>query len=85
MRRYTVVLLPDPISGGYVVHVPALPECVTEGDTVEEALANARDVIQAALASRAAHGEPLPEEHPPLTVQVATVEVTAPTEVAAPP
>lgn len=32
--------------GGYSVIVPALPGCVTEADTVEEVLANLRDVAE---------------------------------------
>lgn len=75
MRRYTVVLLTDPESGGYVVQVPALPECVTEGETVEEALDMARDVIRLVLESRAARGESLPVEQAGLIVQVASVDV----------
>ena len=45
-RRYTVVLVPDPEDGGYTVTVPMLPGCVTEGDTVEEALDMARNAIR---------------------------------------
>jgi predicted RNase H-like HicB family nuclease len=44
--RYTVVLDPDPDDGGYTVTVPALPGCVTEGDTREEALSNAAEAIE---------------------------------------
>lgn len=61
-RRYTVVLTPDSEEGGYVVSVPALPGCVTEGDTVEEALANAQDLIRLFIEDLEAHGEPVPEE-----------------------
>ena len=43
--RYTVVLEPDEEGQGYTVRVPALPGCVTEGRTREEALANAREAI----------------------------------------
>ncbi len=75
MRRYTIVLIPDLVTGGYTVQVPAMPECFTEGETVEEALARARDVIRLTLESRAAHGEPLPEERAAVVVQVATVDV----------
>ncbi|PMB23194.1 HicB family protein [Fischerella thermalis CCMEE 5205] len=32
--------------GGYWVEVPALPGCITEGDTMEEALANLKDAIE---------------------------------------
>ena len=44
MSRHVVVLAPDE-SGGYTVTVPGLPGCVTHGDTVEGALANAREAI----------------------------------------
>lgn len=32
--------------GGYWAEVPALPGCVTEGDTMEEVVANLRDAIE---------------------------------------
>ena len=66
MRRYTVVLIPDPEEGRYTVTVPMLPGCVTEGDTLEEALTNAREAIELYLEDVVASGEPIPEEreHP---------------------
>ena len=73
MRRYSVLLIPDPDEGGYTVRVPALPGCITEGDTLDEALDNARDAIQLYLADLEACGEPIPEER--AVLQLATVEV----------
>ncbi len=46
--------------GGYVVSVPELPGCLTEGDTFEEAVAMIEDAMQGWLASAAQHGDPLP-------------------------
>ena len=46
--------------GGYVVSVPELPGCVTEGDTFEEAIAMTEDAMQGWLASAAKHGDPVP-------------------------
>ncbi len=39
-----VVLVPAE-EGGFTVYVPALPGCVSEGDTREEALANIREAL----------------------------------------
>jgi antitoxin HicB len=46
------VILEPQADGGFTALVPALPEVVTEGDTKEEALANAREAIQAVLEYR---------------------------------
>jgi predicted RNase H-like HicB family nuclease len=42
--RLKVVLEPSE-EGGYTVYVPALPGCISEGETVEKALANIREAI----------------------------------------
>jgi len=60
---YTIILHPDPEQGGYTVTVPALPGCVTEGNTLEEAIAMAKEAIHLYLESLLADGEPIPEEH----------------------
>lgn len=62
MRQYTIFLHPEAEDGGYSVDVPALPGCRTQGDTLEEAIANAKEAIAAWIASAAAHGESIPEE-----------------------
>ena len=45
---------------GYTVIVPSLPGCITEGDTVEEALLNAKEAIQAYVLSLKDRGLPIP-------------------------
>jgi antitoxin HicB len=72
MRRYTVVLIPEPDEGGYSVTIPALPGLFTQGDTREEALVAAREAIEFHLESLAAEGEAIPDEG---TVVVEHVEV----------
>jgi predicted RNase H-like HicB family nuclease len=42
--RLKVVLEPSE-EGGYTVYVPVLPGCISEGETVEEALENIREAI----------------------------------------
>ena len=49
MMVYTVVLTPDPEDGGWNVTVPALPGCFTNAETVDEALARAKEAIEAYL------------------------------------
>ena len=43
--KFKVVLEPGD-EGGYIVYVPSLPGCISEGDTLEEALANIREAIE---------------------------------------
>ena len=62
MRRYTVVLVPDPEDGGYTLTVPALPGLVTQGDSLQEALTMAREAIAFHLECLAEEGEAVPEE-----------------------
>lgn len=45
-----IVLEPSE-EGGFTVFVPALPGCISEGDTREEALANIREAIELYLDS----------------------------------
>ena len=64
--RYTIFLHPEPEEGGYSVSVPALPGCHTQGETIEEAIAMAKDAIKLYVEDLVACGEPVPEEaeHP---------------------
>jgi len=48
--------------GEYLVSVPALPGCYTEGRTLEEAREMAADAIRAYCTSLLKHGEPIPIE-----------------------
>lgn len=43
--KFQVVLEPSD-EGGYTALVPSLPGCISEGDTVEEALANIQEAIE---------------------------------------
>jgi antitoxin HicB len=62
--RYTVVLIPTEYEheAAYTVRVPALPGCITEGDSVEEALANAKEAIEGHLLSLRRRGLSIPQE-----------------------
>jgi len=55
--------------------VPALPGCVTQGASREQAVAMAREAIQLYIESLVADGLPVPEESAP--AQVLTISVAA--------
>jgi predicted RNase H-like HicB family nuclease len=48
--------------GGYTVIVPSLPGCVTYGDTLDDAVAKAKEAIALYVESLKSHGEELPTE-----------------------
>lgn len=73
--RYTIILQPDQEEGGYTVTVPALPGCITQGETVDEAVDMAKDAIRLHTEGLIADGQPVPteDEHP----QAITIEIAA--------
>ena len=75
MSRYTILLTPDLEEGGCVVDLPARPGRHTQGDTLEEAIANAREAIAVWIKSARKHGEEVPEEQ--AAPQALTIEVAA--------
>lgn len=61
MLTYTVELKPQK-EGGYTVTAPALPGCISEGDTAEEALKNIRDAVEGYIKTLIKHGRKVPLE-----------------------
>lgn len=60
-QLYKIPLVLTPQSeGGYTVTSPLLPELLTEGDSLEEALANVTDALKAALEIYEDLGKPFP-------------------------
>jgi antitoxin HicB len=57
--RYT---LEQQENGWWLVRFPGIPEALTEGETEEDARANARDCVIAALEGYMKAGRPLPRE-----------------------
>ena len=76
LQKFTVFLMPQ--EDGYQVIVPHFPNCTTEGDTVDEALANAKDAMEGLLYVEAKHGGDKVEPHvfaPHVVVADVDVEV----------
>jgi antitoxin HicB len=62
-HEYSFTVLFEPAQeGGYVVTCPALPGLVTEGDTLEEARAMAKEAIVGYLESLRKDGLPIPSD-----------------------
>ena len=59
--RYTVLLEPED-DGGFIVSVPALPGCISQGDTREEALENIREAVALYVEDCREAGDPVPTE-----------------------
>ncbi len=57
--RYRVSIDQDE-DGVYVVEVPALPGCISQGKTRAEAITNVKEAITVYLESLEAHKEPIP-------------------------
>ena len=72
--RYDVVFEEQP-EGGFTVTVPALPGCISEGDTFEEARKNIMEAMELYLEDLTASGEDVPGEN---VVFVERIEVERP-------
>lgn len=59
--KYTAIFEPAQ-EGGYVVSVPSLPGCATQGETFEEAVEMIKDAIDGYLAVLKDEGEEIPQE-----------------------
>lgn len=59
VRHYTVVVEPDE-DGIYIATVPSVPGVAEQGDTVEEALENLKDLLVFHLESLHEEGEEIP-------------------------
>ena len=69
--KYTVILQRE-ADGGYVVTVPALPGCISQGDSRGEALRNIEEAIELYIEDVKAAGEPIPAEDGREYVEVIT-------------
>ena len=67
--KYRVFIEQDE-DGMFVAEVPALPGCISQGNTREEALRNIQEAIIVYLESLKAHNEPIP---PPINEEVVEV------------
>lgn len=68
-RTFPVVLIPQS-EGGYFIQCPTLPGCYSQGETVEESLANIREAIELAVEDLEAQGQAIPSTGPTIMTEV---------------
>jgi len=59
--KYEMILYWSEVDQAFIVEVPELPGCMADGETYEQAVTNARQVIQEWIATAQALGRPIPE------------------------
>ena len=74
--KYTVIFEPAK-EGGYVVSVPALPGCATQGETFEEAIYMIKDPIKLYLSVLKEDGEDIPQEKDDILITKISIPVPA--------
>jgi predicted RNase H-like HicB family nuclease len=57
--KYRAIIAQDE-DGFYIAEVPALPGCLSQGQTRDEAILNIKEAIAVYLESLEAHDEPIP-------------------------
>lgn len=58
---FEIGALDESEGGGYLITFPDLPGCMSDGDTIENAIANGMDAMNGWLASAKRHGDPIPK------------------------
>lgn len=61
-RTYRILLTKEP-EGGYTVTVPALPGCVTYGETIDHAMSMAQEAVELYVETLRAEGDPIPDDN----------------------
>ncbi|MBI5873899.1 MAG: type II toxin-antitoxin system HicB family antitoxin [Candidatus Omnitrophica bacterium] len=74
LKRFKVIIEPE-AEGGYSVHVPALPGCTSQGETIKEALANIKEAMELYLWSLKDDKLPIPDHDVNVTLKEVEVSV----------
>lgn len=68
------VILQSDETGGFIVDCPILEGCYSQGDTVDEALANIREAIELCIEDLEERGETVPDSTRILTSTISIVK-----------
>ena len=59
--KHHISILPIEEGGGYLIEFPDLPGCISDGDTIEEAITNGKDAICCWIETAKQHGDEIPQ------------------------
>jgi antitoxin HicB len=71
---YPIELTSD-VDGGFVITFPDFPEAITQGETIQDCLVEAKDCLEEAVAGRIEDDEAIPQPSKP-TKYTVSVDVT---------
>jgi antitoxin HicB len=66
---FPVILTPDSTDGGFIVSFPDFPEAITQGESIADALVEAVDCLEEAIAARIDEEMEIPLPSKPLSAQ----------------
>ena len=72
---FQIVIEKEPEDQGYFAYTPNVPECFSNGKTIEDTKRNIREAIEQHLASMLAHSQPVPQDARLVHVEELTVAV----------
>ena len=58
---FNISTLPPEEGGGYLIEFPDLPGCISDGETIEEAIANGKDAMFCWIETAKQHGDAIPQ------------------------
>jgi predicted RNase H-like HicB family nuclease len=61
MSKYEMVIYWSEADSAFVVEVPELPGCMADGESYQEAVANAEQIIEEWIDTAKEEGRPIPE------------------------
>ena len=60
---FNISILPDKEGGGYLIEFPDLPGCISDGDTIDEAIANGKDALSCWIETAKQNGDEIPQPY----------------------
>ena len=61
---FNISILPAEEGGGYLIEFPDLPGCISDGETLDEAIANGKDAMLCWIETAKQHGDEIPQPRP---------------------